>query len=115
MAMSVKPGKNAPVGLIRYFKISIVPAKTLPTTGPNSMWTISLGIPEKPIRRVLPSSMLNEPRTMATAPSMAHTVTVFTCFNCLKEPVNKVANLSIKKLPPLQIPHTTIGDNQDFL
>jgi hypothetical protein len=72
-------------------------------------------MPEKPMRRVLPSSMLKEPNTMAIAPNMAQTVTVFTCLNCLKEPVNKVANLSIKKLPPLQIPHTTIGDNQDFL
>ena len=51
------------------------------------------------MRRVLPSSILKEPNTMAIAPNMAQTVTVFTCLNCLKEPVNKVANLSIKKLP----------------
>jgi hypothetical protein len=43
---------------------------------------------------------------------MAQTVTVLTSFNRRKEQVNKVANLVIKKLPPLQTSQTTIGDNQ---
>ena len=40
--------------------------------------------------------MLNDPSTIAIAPSMAQTVTVLTSFNRRKEQVNKVANLVIK-------------------
>ena len=42
--------------------------------------------------------MLNDPSTIAIAPSMAQTVTVLTSFNRRKEQVNKVANLVIKKI-----------------
>ena len=79
MAMSVKPGKNAPVGLIRYFKISIVPAKNASHYRTEQHVDDLIGNTGKPIRRVLPSSMLNEPRTMATAPSMVTYRNRFTC------------------------------------
>ena len=49
MVTKVRGGKNPPTGFMKYFRMSIVPLKIIPTDGPKSHATKRLGRPEKPI------------------------------------------------------------------